>query len=130
MSTNDFWVESFSAGDNKLLLATTPFQIVDLSVRRVASPRTAGGPKLTSNYREGMVVKPIAFITTGKRFAQPAIKCRGPINQTDPHKLLRQGKEIGLTAKEVPSARVFGSLAASQRSIALPHQSRHLTYSV
>jgi protein phosphatase len=28
--------------------------------------------------REGMVVKPIDFITKGKRFAQPAIKCRGP----------------------------------------------------
>jgi protein phosphatase len=34
---------------------------------------------MTSAGREGMVVKPLDFITKGRRgFVQPAIKCRGP----------------------------------------------------
>ena len=65
------------AADTKLLLAT-PFRIVDVNDAASCESAIAWWTELTSTGREGMVVKPIDFITRGKRFAQPAIKCRGP----------------------------------------------------
>jgi len=67
----------FCAVDPALLLAT-PYRLVDLSDEASCNSATAWWTELTSSGREGMVVKPIDFITKGKRFAQPAIKCRGP----------------------------------------------------
>jgi len=64
------------AADSKLLLAT-PFQLVDLSDPASCDSAIAWWTELTSSGREGMVVKPLDFIAGGKRFVQPAIKCRG-----------------------------------------------------
>jgi protein phosphatase len=66
------------AGDERLML-TTPFQIVDLNDSASCDAATAWWTDMTSAGREGMVVKPLDFITKGRRgFVQPAIKCRGP----------------------------------------------------
>ncbi len=65
------------AADTKLLIAT-PFRIVDLNDAASCESAVAWWTELTSTGHEGMVVKPLDFITTGKRFSQPAIKCRGP----------------------------------------------------
>jgi len=66
------------AADTQLLLAT-PFQIVDLNDTASSEAASAWWTEITSSGREGMVVKPLAFIAKGRRgFAQPAIKCRGP----------------------------------------------------
>jgi protein phosphatase len=66
------------AQDQELLLAT-PFKIV--VVNDTASCDQAAGwwQTLTSAGGEGMVVKPLDFISKGRRgYAQPAVKCRGP----------------------------------------------------
>jgi protein phosphatase len=68
---------TWCAADAGLLIAT-PFQIVDLNDAASCESAIAWWTELTANGREGMVVKPMDFITPGKRFAQPAIKCRGP----------------------------------------------------
>jgi protein phosphatase len=64
---------------DELLLLATPFQIVDLNDSASCHAATAWWTEMTSAGREGMVVKPLDFITKGRRgFVQPAIKCRGP----------------------------------------------------
>jgi len=64
--------------DERLLLAT-PFQVVDLNEKSSCDAATAWWTDMTAAGREGIVVKPLDFITKGRRsFAQPAIKCRGP----------------------------------------------------
>jgi protein phosphatase len=64
--------------DEGLLLAT-PFQLVDVNQPTSCDAAIAWWTSMTSEAREGMVVKPLDFITKGRRgFAQPAIKCRGP----------------------------------------------------
>ena len=66
------------AADERLMLAT-PFQIVDLNDSRSCDAAVVWWTDMTSAGREGMVVKPLDFITRGRRgFVQPAIKCRGP----------------------------------------------------
>ena len=66
------------AADERLMLAT-PFQIVDLNDSGSCDGAVAWWTDMTSAGREGMVVKPLDFITKGGRgFVQPAIKCRGP----------------------------------------------------
>jgi protein phosphatase len=66
------------AADSQLLLAT-PFLQVDLNDTSSCEAATAWWNDLTSDGNEGMVVKPLDFISKGRRgFAQPAIKCRGP----------------------------------------------------
>lgn len=63
--------------DERLLLAT-PFQVVDLNDGTSCDTATAWWTDMTAAGREGMVVKPLDFISKGRRsFAQPAIKCRG-----------------------------------------------------
>jgi protein phosphatase len=65
-------------GDERLLLAT-PFQIVDLNDTLSCDTAIEWWTDLTTAGREGMVVKPLDFISKGRRgIAQPAIKCRGP----------------------------------------------------
>jgi protein phosphatase len=64
--------------DERLLLAT-PFQVLDLNETSSCDAATAWWTDMTAAGREGMVVKPLDFISKGRRsFAQPAIKCRGP----------------------------------------------------
>ena len=66
------------AVDPQLLLAT-PFLRVDLNDTESCDAATAWWTELTSAGNEGMVVKPLDFISKGRRgFAQPAVKCRGP----------------------------------------------------
>ena len=66
------------ATDPQLLLAT-PFRQVDLNDAESCDAATAWWTELTSAGNEGMVVKPLDFISKGRRgFAQPAVKCRGP----------------------------------------------------
>jgi protein phosphatase len=64
--------------DERLLLAT-PFQLVDVNDSTSCDAAIAWWTDMTSAGREGMVVKPLNFISKGRRgFSQPAIKCRGP----------------------------------------------------
>jgi len=66
------------AAEPQLLLAT-PFRQVDLNNSESCDAATAWWTGLTSAGNKGMVVKPLDFISKGRRgFAQPAIKCRGP----------------------------------------------------
>ena len=66
------------AADEQLLLET-PFRVVDLNDAVNCAAAVAWWTEMTSHGREGMVVKPLDFITAGKRgVTQPAIKCRGP----------------------------------------------------
>ena len=64
--------------DEKLLLAT-PFRLVDVNDTTSCDQATEWWQTLTSAGGEGMVVKPLDFISKGRRgYAQPAVKCRGP----------------------------------------------------
>jgi protein phosphatase len=66
------------AADSQLLLAT-PYRQVDLNDPASYDAATAWWMELTSAGNEGMVVKPLDFISKGRRgYAQPAVKCRGP----------------------------------------------------
>jgi protein phosphatase len=66
------------SADSALLLAT-PFRVVDLNEPASSEDATAWWTEMTAKGNEGMVVKPLDFISKGRRgFAQPAIKCRGP----------------------------------------------------
>jgi len=71
-------IGKFCAAD-KGLLFPTPFQIVDFQDEQSVPNAVAWWTEMTSRGGEGMVVKPLNFITEGKRgVTQPAIKCRGP----------------------------------------------------
>jgi protein phosphatase len=64
--------------DQELLMAT-PFKIVDANDTANCDEATAWWRAMTSAGGEGMVVKPLDFISKGRRgYAQPAVKCRGP----------------------------------------------------
>jgi len=64
--------------DEKLLLAT-PFKIVDVNDTASCDQATDWWVAVTAAGGEGMVVKPLDFISKGRRgYAQPAVKCRGP----------------------------------------------------
>lgn len=66
------------AADPEILLPT-PFQQVDLNDPANCEVTTSWWTELTSAGNEGMVVKPLDFISKGRRgYAQPAVKCRGP----------------------------------------------------
>jgi protein phosphatase len=66
------------AADEQLLLAT-PWKRVDLNDAESCEAATAWWTELTTSGNEGMVVKPLDFISKGRRgLTQPAVKCRGP----------------------------------------------------
>jgi protein phosphatase len=66
------------AADERLLSAT-PYREVDVTDPASCEAATEWWNTLTGSGNEGMVVKPLSFISKGRRgFAQPAIKCRGP----------------------------------------------------
>jgi protein phosphatase len=63
--------------DEELLLAT-PYRVIGLNDERQLAEGIAWWESLTAQGGEGMVAKPLNFLTKGiKRYAQPAIKCRG-----------------------------------------------------
>lgn len=66
------------AQDDRMLLST-PFLDVDVNDPASCDAATAWWTEMTNAGNEGMVVKPLDFISKGRRgYAQPAIKCRGP----------------------------------------------------
>jgi protein phosphatase len=66
------------SADPKLLVAT-PYRTAQLSDANATTDVVAWWESMTAKGGEGMVVKPIDFVTSGKRgLLQPAIKCRGP----------------------------------------------------
>jgi len=63
--------------DSELLLAT-PYQVVDLTNTDHQAKGIEWWEELTARGGEGMVVKPLEFITKGRKgLAQPAVKVRG-----------------------------------------------------
>jgi protein phosphatase len=65
------------AADPEMLLAT-PFEVVELADEASCAKATARWVAMTAEGMEGMVVKPMDFIATGRKgVTQPAIKCRG-----------------------------------------------------
>ncbi len=65
------------AADDALLLAT-PYRVVDVTDDTSVAAGVAWWEELTAQGGEGMVVKPLPFVTSGRRgLVQPAIKCRG-----------------------------------------------------
>jgi protein phosphatase len=61
------------------LLLETPYRLVMLDDAKSCEGAVRSWTELTSQGNEGMVVKPLDFIATGRRgITQPAIKCRGP----------------------------------------------------
>jgi len=65
------------AADPQLLLAT-PWLQVDLNDPASCEAAAAWWTEITSAGNEGTVVKPLQFISKGRRgYAQPAVKCRG-----------------------------------------------------
>jgi len=65
-------------GEGDGLLISTPYRVVDLSDEGSRGEAIAWWESLTGAGGEGMVVKPLSFIATGKRgLLQPAVKCRG-----------------------------------------------------
>jgi len=60
------------------VLFTTPHRLVDLTDPASEADATTWWKDLTEKGGEGMVVKPLSFIGTGRRgLLQPAVKCRG-----------------------------------------------------
>ena len=67
----------FCAADPGLLLATS-YLVVDVTDQASLEAGTGWWEELTGRGGEGMVVKPLDFITRGPRgLVQPAVKCRG-----------------------------------------------------
>jgi protein phosphatase len=63
--------------DPDLLLAT-PFRVVDLTDKAEQEKGMQSWEELTASGGEGMVVKPLEFVTKGRKgLAQPAVKVRG-----------------------------------------------------
>jgi protein phosphatase len=63
--------------DPNLLLAT-PFRVVDLTDKADQEKGIQWWEELTASGGEGMVVKPLEFVTKGRKgLAQPAVKARG-----------------------------------------------------
>lgn len=64
------------AGDETLM--QTPYRVVDLTDPDAQQGGIAWWEELTARGGEGMVVKPLDFISHGRRgLVQPAVKCRG-----------------------------------------------------
>ena len=60
------------------VLVATPFKVVDVTDTASQAEGIAWWDELTDKGGEGMVVKPLDWITRGRRgLVQPAIKCRG-----------------------------------------------------
>jgi protein phosphatase len=65
--------------DAEPLLLATSHRFVDLTEPSSEAAAIAWWEELTARGGEGMVVKPVDFLTRGRRgWVQPAVKCRGP----------------------------------------------------
>jgi protein phosphatase len=100
--------------DSGLLLAT-PFQVADLTEWADQDKGIKWWEELTASGGEGMVVKPLEFVATGRKgLVQPAVKVRGREylriiygpEYTLPENLLRL-KSRGLSAKRSLALREF-----------------------
>ena len=70
-------IRRFCEADDRLLLAT-PYRIADLMDPKSEEAAVRWWEELTADGGEGMVVKPLDFVASGKRgLLQPAVKCRG-----------------------------------------------------
>ncbi|HEU5400167.1 MAG TPA: polynucleotide kinase-phosphatase [Terriglobales bacterium] len=65
-----------STADPELLLAT-PYKVVDLGNVGSREQGTAWWEELTAAGGEGMVIKPLEFVSRHRGLVQPAVKCRG-----------------------------------------------------
>jgi protein phosphatase len=66
------------AADETGVLFATPHRTVELTDAESEAAATAWWEELTERGGEGMVVKPLTFVTKGRRgIVQPAVKCRG-----------------------------------------------------
>jgi protein phosphatase len=66
------------AGAGPELLIATPYKVVNLNEQEAVSGAVAWWQELTDAGGEGMVVKPLQFVSRNKRgLVQPAVKCRG-----------------------------------------------------
>jgi protein phosphatase len=60
------------------VLFATPYQVVDLADEASIAAGVAWWEELTGKGGEGMVIKPLDFVTRGSQgLVQPAVKCRG-----------------------------------------------------
>jgi protein phosphatase len=79
-NTNQWHMENIAEickGDTKLFMST-PYKIVDLNDQTSYDEAVNWWMELTKKGGEGMVVKPLDFISTGTEgLLQPAVKCRG-----------------------------------------------------
>jgi protein phosphatase len=67
------------ASEDEPILMATAHQLVDLDDPASEAAAVLWWEELTRRGGEGMVIKPLDFIVTGKRgVLQPAVKCRGP----------------------------------------------------
>jgi protein phosphatase len=65
-------------GDDSRLLYVTPFMVVEVTDQASLEQGVGWWEELTGRGGEGMVVKPLDFISRGPRgLVQPAVKCRG-----------------------------------------------------
>ena len=70
-------IANFCQGDDRLLLATN-FKIINIDDKEQKDAATAWWLEMTNAGGEGIVVKPIEFISHQEnRLVQPAVKCRG-----------------------------------------------------
>jgi protein phosphatase len=77
---NHLWHMDMLAKLEDQLIQHTAYQIVDLTDADSQATGVEWWMTLTGRGGEGMVVKPLDFITRGSRgILQPAIKCRGAI---------------------------------------------------
>ncbi len=66
------------AADEAGVLFATPHRSVELTDAESEAAATSWWEELTERGGEGMVVKPLTFVTKGRRgIVQPAVKCRG-----------------------------------------------------
>jgi protein phosphatase len=102
------------AADEEILLATD-HRVVDTTDPESEASATAWWSDLTARGGEGMVVKPLDFITKGRKdLVQPAVKVRGPEylriiygpEYTEPQNLERL-RSRGLSAKRSLALREF-----------------------
>ncbi|MEK6477097.1 polynucleotide kinase-phosphatase [Catalinimonas sp. 4WD22] len=107
-------IQEICYGDEELLMAT-PYRIVDLTDEQSQQALVQWWEALTEKGGEGIVIKPLDFISHGKRgVVQPAIKCRGREylriiygpEYTAPEHLLRL-KKRGLSGKRSLAMREF-----------------------
>ncbi|MBQ0933441.1 polynucleotide kinase-phosphatase [Ideonella alba] len=67
------------AAEQPALIIATPHRVVNLDDEAACTAAVEWWRSLTAQGGEGMVVKPIDFVTRGRKgLLQPAIKCRGP----------------------------------------------------